>query len=53
MEKLKDLAAGSEFMTATVVRVSEANIIEVSIRSGTCEDFSQALVQSGFAVAVT
>ena len=51
MEKLKELAAGSEFMTATVVRVSEANIIEVSLRSGTCEDFSKALVEAGVAVS--
>ena len=53
MEKLKELATKSEFMMATVVRVSEANIIEVSLRSGTCEDFSKALVQSGFAVVVS
>ena len=51
MEKLKELSGGSEFMTATVVRVSEANIVEVSLRSGTCEDFSKALVEAGVAVS--
>jgi hypothetical protein len=51
MEKLKELAAGSEFMIATVARVSEANIIEVSLRSGPCEDFSKALVEAGVAVS--
>ena len=53
MEKLKELAMENEFMTATVLSVSEANIIEVLLRSGTCEDFSKALVESGFAVAVS
>ena len=51
MEKLKELSGGSEFMTATVVRVSEANIVEVSLRSGTCEDFSKALVEAGVTVS--
>ena len=51
--KLKALAVESELMIATVVRVSEANIIEVSLRSETCKDFSKALVESGCAVAVS
>ena len=51
--KLKELAMECGFMTATVVRVSGANIIEVSLRSETCEDFSKALVQSCFAVSIS
>ena len=53
LEKLKALAAESEFMTANVMRVSEANIIEISLRSETCKDFSKALVESSFAVAIS
>ena len=49
LEKLKELAIESEFMTATVVRVSDANVVEVSLRSDSCQDFSQALIESGFA----
>ena len=50
LQKLEQLAAESEFMTASVKSVSEANIIEVSLSSDTCEDFSKALVKSGCAV---
>ena len=49
MEKLKELAAESKFVTATVVRVSDANVIEVSLRSDSCQDFSKALVEAGVA----
>ena len=50
MEKLRELATECEYMTATVVGVSEANIIEVSLRSDSCQDFSNAMVESGHAV---
>ena len=49
MEKLKELAVESKFMTATVVGVSDANVIEVSLRSDSCQDFSKALVEAGVA----
>ena len=49
MEKLKELAVESKFVTATVVRVSDANVIEVSLRSDSCQDFSKALVEAGVA----
>ena len=36
-------------MTATVLKVSDANVVEVSLRSDSCQDFSKALVEAGVA----
>ena len=49
MEKLKELAMENELMTATVLRVSDANVVEVSLRSDSYQDFSKALVEAGVA----
>ena len=50
MERLRELAAESKFVTGHVKRVSEANVIELSLRSDICGDFAGALVESGYAV---
>ena len=47
--KLKELATECGFMTATIVGVSKAKVVKVSLRSSKCQDFSKALVESGFA----
>lgn len=52
LEKLRELAIVCEFMTAHVKGVSEANIVEVSLSSSACKDFSKALVDSGFATSL-
>lgn len=52
IEKLKELATENEFMTGTVVRVSDANVVEVSLRSASCQDISGALVEAGVAFVV-
>ena len=52
MEKLRQLAVECGSMTAKVVRVSGANVLEVSLRSDACEDFSRALIEAGFAYSI-